>query len=85
MPRPLAAGVGILAGQGPWQLDPAGTPRQVGLVLALHPLRVLGEGVLGHGRQDGEAILGVLAVPDDDLVHNEVDVLDSQAAAFEQA
>ena len=85
MPRPLAASVRVLAGQGPGQLDPAGTVCQVGFVLPLHPLQVPGEGRLGHGWQDGDAILGTLTVADDDLVRSEVDVLDSQAGAFEQA
>ena len=35
LPRPLAASVGILAGKSPRQLDPAGAPRRVRLVLAL--------------------------------------------------
>jgi hypothetical protein len=46
---------------------------------------VLGESSLGHGGQDGDAVFGALGVADDDLIHREVDVLDSQAAAFEQA
>jgi hypothetical protein len=58
---------------------------QVGFVLLLHPLQVPGEGPLGHGWQDGDAILGALTISDDDLVRSEVDVLDSQAGAFEQA
>jgi len=45
----------------------------------------LGEASLRHGRQDGHAVLGALGVADDDLVHPEVEVLDSQAAAFEQS
>src|SRR2546428_13752075 len=82
LPRPLAASVRVLAGQGPGQLDPAGTVCQVGFVLPLHPLQVPGEGRLGHVWQDGDAILGALAVADDDLIRCEVDVLDSQAVAF---
>lgn len=85
LPDPLRAGVWILTREGPRQLDPTGAAPQVGLMLALHPLQVLAEGGLGHGRQDGDAILGALPVADDDLVHREVDVLDAQAAAFEQA
>ena len=54
-------------------------------MLTLHPPQLLGEGVLGHGGQDRDAVLGPLAVPDDDLVHPEVDVLDPQAATFQQA
>ena len=80
VPRPLAAGVRVLAGKGPRQLDLVGAARQVGLVLALHPVQVLGEGAFDHG-----ASLGALAVADDDLVHPEVEILDSQAAAFEEA
>ena len=41
--------------------------------------------LLGHGRQHGDAILGALAVTDDDLIHREVDVLHSQAGALEEA
>jgi hypothetical protein len=48
----------ILAGEGPRQFDPARAPRQVGIMLALHPLKVLGEGVLGH---DGRMVMRSLA------------------------
>jgi hypothetical protein len=48
-------------------------------------LQVLGEGPVGHGREDGDTVLGALAVTDDDLTQRAVDVLDSQTAAFEQA
>jgi hypothetical protein len=40
---------------------------------------------LGRARQHRHAILAPLAVPDHDLIRREVDVLDSQAAAFQQA
>jgi hypothetical protein len=64
--------------------DPVGAASQVGLVLTLHLLQVLGEASLRHGVQDGHAVRGALGVADDDLVRPEVEVLESQAA-FEQA
>src|SRR2546425_13377456 len=39
LPRPLAASVRVLAGQGAPQLDPAGTLCQVGFVLLPPPLQ----------------------------------------------
>lgn len=43
------------------------------------------EGGLHGGREHGDPILGALAVPDDDQVRREVDILDPEACAFEQA
>jgi hypothetical protein len=43
------------------------------------------DGGLHGGREHGHPILGAFAVPDDDQVRREVDVLDPEACAFEQA
>ena len=54
-------------------------------MLAPHRLQVARQ-ILLHGRREHrDPILGALAVPDDDQVGSEVDVLDAQARAFEQA
>src|SRR5215510_15774398 len=66
LPRPLPSAVGILAGQRPRQLDPAGAQRQVGLMLALYTMQMLDQRLLGQGPGDGVA---GLAVADDDLIH----------------
>jgi hypothetical protein len=85
LPGPVTAGVRVLAGQGPGQLDPAGATSHVGLVLPLHALEMVTERALGDGGENGHAILGAFPVTDDDLARGEVDVLDSEAAAFQQA
>ena len=54
-------------------------------MLAPHPLQMPCEGGLHGGREHRDPILGALAVPDDDEVRREVDVLDAEARAFEQA
>ena len=64
LPGPLAAGVRVLAGQGPGPLDPAGAASQVGLVLALHALEMVTERPRGDGRENGHAILGAFPVTD---------------------
>lgn len=50
-----------------------------------HPLDVLGEVVARGAGQHGEAILVALAAPNGVLVAVEVDVLDAQVTALEQA
>src|SRR5947209_490319 len=85
LPRPFPPCVRVFASEGPWQLDPAGATRQIGLMLSLHLAQLPGQRLLGHYRQHRDAILGALTVANDDLVHREVDVLHSQAGALEQA
>lgn len=58
---------------------------QVFLVKAVDLRQVLEELLLAGGRQHGDAVLLSLAVPHDDLVALEVDVLDAHAPALEQA
>ena len=50
LPGPLAAGVGVLAGQRPRQLDPSRAVSQVGVVLTLDAFQMLGQ----IGDHDGE-------------------------------
>ncbi len=54
-------------------------------MLLADALDVDGQGGFDRAWQHRHPVLGALAVTDHDLVHREVDVLDSQAAAFEQA
>ena len=46
---------------------------------------MLGQGRLGHSRQNGDPVLRALTVANDDLIHREIDILHSQTGAFEQA
>ena len=84
LPEPLAAGAGVLAGEGPGQLDPARAGAEVGLVLVADGLEVLGEVAAGGGGQHRHAVLVALAGAHRDLVAREVDVLHAQAQRFEQ-
>ena len=36
LPRPFSPGVGVFAGQRPWQLDPSAAKRHVAIVQSLH-------------------------------------------------
>ena len=72
LPRPLLAGTRVLALQGVRQFHP--TRLQMGLQL--------------RGDSCGEhrpAVARALAAPDDDPVAREIEILDSKAAALEQA
>src|SRR5437870_1259056 len=73
LPRPFPPCVRVFASEGPWQLDPAGATRQIGLMLSLHLEQLPGQRLLGHYRQHGDAVFGALAVADDDLIRREVD------------
>ena len=85
LPGPLAVGVRELAGEGIGERDVAGATLEIGQVLALDPREVLLERRGEAVGQDGDAVLSPLAVVDEDLLAGEVDVLDPQAAALEQA
>ena len=54
-------------------------------MLLAYALDVRDQRGLGRAWQHRDAIPSPLAVPDHDLVRRDVDVLDSQAAAFQQA
>ena len=58
---------------------------EVSRVLASHLLQMPRQIGLDGRREHRDPILRPLAVPDDDQVCLEVDVLDAQAGAFEQA
>ena len=85
LPWPFVAGVWVLACEGPGQFDPAGAASQVGIMLVLRPLKMLDECWLDYCWEHGGAILRALAVTDDDLVRREVDILNSQTTALEEA
>ena len=53
-------------------------------MLCAAPVEMPCEVRLDHGRQYGHPILVALGAPNDDLVGREIDVLDTEAAAFEQ-
>src|SRR5207245_5308561 len=85
LPRPLAPGVRILPAERPRQLDPARASGEVALVQRSRPLDVPREIDLDRARQHSHSVLAPFAVADRDLVRREIDVLDPQAAAFEEA
>ena len=85
LPGPLPARVWILTRERCGQRHPAGAETQVVLVLGPDVLQVACEVRLHRGRKHRHAILVALAAADDDLVGAEVGVLDSQAAALEDA
>jgi len=85
LPGPLAGGGRDLLGERAGELDPAGAAHEVALVLGPYALEVNGELGLDRDGQHRRAVLVALAAPDSDLVAAEVDVLHTQAAAFEQA
>jgi len=67
------------------QLDPAGSVGEIPLMEALGLLQVLGEGNLQGGGQEGDAVLGALALANGDGAGAEVDVLDPEAAALHES
>lgn len=74
-----------VAREAPRQLYVAGAARQVGGVLLAREVE-LGAQLRAHeGGEHGEAVLVALPRAHDELVAVEVDVLDAQAAGFEEA
>ena len=55
---------------------------QIFLVDLAGPGQVVLEGLDEGGGEDGEAVFQAFAVPDDELVEAEIDVLDPEADAF---
>ena len=84
LPAPFAARMWVLAAERPRKLHPAGTVREIFRVLAPNALQVTSQAALRGRGQHGDAILATLAVTDRDLVRIEVNVLYTQATAFEQ-
>ena len=85
LPAALATSVRVLPAERVRHLDPARSSVEVTAVLASDFLHMPGPIRLGGPRQHRDAVLGALAVPDDDEVRREVDVLDAQVRGFEKA
>ena len=84
LPRPLAAGVRVLPGQRPRELDPAGTVPEIGLVLPPDHLDMPDEIGSHDGGQHRHAVAVALAGAHDDLIGGEVHVLHPEAGTLEQ-
>jgi hypothetical protein len=85
LPDPFPAGVRVLPEQGSRQRDPACPGCKIISVLSLDGRQMAAEICLGDGREHCDPILISLAATDDDLVSREVDVLDPEATALEDA
>src|SRR5262245_12526005 len=85
LPAPFAAGVRVLLRECVRQLDPTGASGEVQIMELARGFDVRGEGGLDCCGKHGTAIPAALALAHDDLVTREVDVLHTEAAAFEQS
>ena len=65
--------------------DPTGAVLQIRVVLAFDGLDVLRQLRLDSGGEHRAAVARALAVPNDDFVAHEIDVLDAKTTALEQA
>src|SRR5262249_60323116 len=85
LPGPLAARVRVLEGEGGGKLDPAGPSFEIASVLGADPVEMPGKLRLQERGELGDEVVVILTRPHDDLVRADVHVLDSQAAALEEA
>ena len=85
LPRPLGRGVDVLLGERVRQRRSAPAAREVGVVQTADPMQVARQPVARRGGEHGDAVFPALAAPDPDLVAVEVDVLDAEGEALEQA
>ena len=85
LPRPLTAGVGVLPGEGMRQLHPPGARAQVALVLRTDTREVTLQRGPYDGRKEGHPVAISLPAPDDDLIRRELEILDAQPRALQEA
>lgn len=85
LPRPILTGVDVFAVQGFGQFHQAPAVGEVLLMELADGGQVIGQVGLEAGRQHGDAILGPLALADQNLVALEVDVLDPQVETLLEA
>jgi len=85
LPSPFGGGVRVFAVQGVGQLD---APSALGEILLVNrldlPQMVLKGGFERFGKHC-DSVIGPLAVPDEDFVAREVDVLDAEAQALHES
>jgi hypothetical protein len=77
LPAPLAAGIGVLAGQRVRQWHLSQPDLQIGFVLLAHVPQVILEGLEECPRQHGDPILLTFALPAADFPTTEVQVFDA--------
>ena len=85
MPQEVALGSRVFAVEGVGENDVAGSVSEVALMEGVNAFDVNGERLDQVLGDEGDAILAALAEADGEFAAVEVDVLDAQAAAFEQA
>ena len=85
LPDPFAPGIRVLPGERGGQLDPASALLEIALVPGADGLKMPREISFERRREHCDAILVALSTPHHNLIPGEIDVLDAQAAAFEQA
>lgn len=85
LPFPFPGRAGVLAGEGAGQIDESSTPGYVLLMLTLHSPEVTAKVGLDVGRKQAPPVTATLPRPHYELAGPEVEVLDPQLRAFEQA
>lgn len=81
LPTEFPGGIGVFAGEGGWQPDLAEAILEVRLVEVLHGLNLLLEGGDEALGEEGEVVVFILVVADEDLTVAEVEVFNAQAQA----
>jgi hypothetical protein len=85
LPLPLERGAGVFPFQGVGKEDGAEAAGKVGVVNAADPFELFPERRDEQFGKHGDAVLGALAVADDDPMQIEIQVFDPQTVDFHQA
>src|SRR5204862_869909 len=85
IPAPLPHALRVLTVERRWKLNPTAPRLKITPALLANPVEVPDQIRLDRCGQHGDPVLVALGASHEDLIGAEVDELDGQAAAFEQA
>ena len=85
LPAPLLGSVGVFTVEGVWQENATPTVGQVALVDCFDGFEVLLQRGFERLGQHSDTVFRPLAVPDEDVVSGEIDVLDAQTQTLHQS
>ena len=85
LPSPLAVGVPVFLGQGERERSATKPAPKILIVLPVHPRELGEEALAARSGQHGNAVLRPFAVADRHLVTIEVEILDPQGQALDDA
>src|SRR5262249_17435632 len=85
LPPPFTVGIRVFVGQREGQRSAAEASPEIPLVGETYGLQVVKKVLAARGREHAHSVLAPFAITDGDLIPLEIDVLDPQGEAFDEA